>query len=104
MERMIQPLIDNAARYGRAFCDVSLARDGGIASVHVVDDGPGVAADEQAAIFEPGVRGSAAEGRTDGAGLGLPLARRLARSAGGEISGDAASTGAHFTLSLPLVG
>ena len=104
MERMIQPLVDNAARYGRAFCDVSLARDGGIASVHVVDDGPGVAADEQATIFEPGVRGKAAEGRADGAGLGLPLARRLARSAGGEISGNAASTGAHFTLSLPLVG
>ncbi len=102
VERMIQPLIDNAVRYGRSAVDVSLVRNGSFALVHVVDDGPGVAEDEQASIFEPGVRGGGGEGRLDGAGLGLALARRLARSAGGEIAVTPATTGGHFALRLPL--
>ena len=89
VERMIQPLIDNAVRYGRSLVDVSLVRNGSFALVRVVDDGPGVAAHEQASIFEPGTRGGGGEGHLDGAGLGLALARRLARSAGGEIDGHA---------------
>src|SRR6185295_2558974 len=75
VERMIQPLIDNAVHYGRSIADVSLAREGAFAVINVSDDGPGVAAHEQTTIFEPGARGGAAESRTDGAGLGLAVAR-----------------------------
>jgi signal transduction histidine kinase len=70
--------------------------------VLVGDDGPGVADDEQESIFEPGVRGAVAKGRADGAGLGLSLAQRLARSAGGEITVTPGSSGGRFTLRLPL--
>ena len=102
VERMVQPLVDNAVRYSRSVVNVSLVRNGSFASVHVVDDGPGVAEHEQATIFEPGARGGAAEGRADGAGLGLSLAQRLARSAGGEITVTPGSAGGQFTLRLPL--
>src|SRR5262249_21736696 len=45
-ERMLQPLVDNAARYGRSAVRVTVARRGAVASIDVGDDGPGVA-DEQ---------------------------------------------------------
>ena len=102
VERMIQPLVDNAVRYGRSVVDVSLERNGAFALIDVVDDGPGVAGAEEATIFDPGTRGAAAAGRADGAGLGLALARRLARSAGGEITVTPGSPGGRFTLKLPL--
>jgi signal transduction histidine kinase len=103
VERMIHPLVDNALRYGRAVVDVSLVRNGSLASIHVADDGPGIADGEEVRIFEPGTRGGAAGGRADGAGLGLALARRLARSAGGEISVTPSEAGGHFTVTLPLI-
>jgi signal transduction histidine kinase len=102
VERMVQPLVDNAVRYGRSVVNVSLVRNGSVASIQVVDDGPGLADDERETIFEPGKRGGAAEGRIGGAGLGLSLARRLARSAGGEITVAPSDAGGKFTLRLPL--
>ena len=39
VERMVQPLLDNAVRYGRSAVDVSLVRNGSFAFVHVADDG-----------------------------------------------------------------
>jgi signal transduction histidine kinase len=102
--RMIQPLIDNAVRYGRSVVDVSLARNGSSASIQVKDDGPGVAADELLSIFEPGTRGAAGRHRGDGAGLGLALAQRLVRSAGGEIVAVADSSGGRFVVTIPLAG
>jgi signal transduction histidine kinase len=82
-ERILQPLVENACRYGRTAVRVSVARaDGGVV-YSVVDDGPGVDPGERDRIFEPGARGAAATG--DGAGLGLALARRLARSAKGDV-------------------
>ena len=89
-------------RYGRSRVDVSLVRNGKYAVVHVLDDGPGVAAHERAVIFEPGKRGAAVEQTADGAGLGLALAQRLARSAGGDIAVVPGSAGGHFALTLPL--
>jgi nitrogen-specific signal transduction histidine kinase len=55
------------------------------------DDGGGVAPADAERIFEPGVSG------TGGAGLGLPLARRLARAAGGDVL----VVDGHFELRLP---
>ena len=75
VERMLQPLLDNAVRYGRSVVDVSLDRNGSLASVQIVDNGPGVADDESMRIFEPGARGEAARDSGNGAGLGLSLAR-----------------------------
>ena len=72
------------------------------AVVDVEDDGDGLAEDETEVIFEPGVRGAVAATDLRGAGLGLALARRLARSAGGEVVADANDAGGRFSVRLPL--
>ncbi len=101
LERTVQPVLDNAVRYGNAVVEVNLARNGASAVVTVRDDGPGVEDEERDAVFEPGGRGAAGRaGR--GAGLGLPLARRLARTAGGDVVLMNGSGGASFAVRVPL--
>ncbi|GAA2752581.1 sensor histidine kinase [Amnibacterium kyonggiense] len=77
--RALAPLVDNAARYGRTAVHLAAERDGDRIAVSVTDDGDGVR-EGVGDVFEPGVRDPASEG----AGLGLALARRLARSVGGD--------------------
>jgi signal transduction histidine kinase len=103
VERILAPLVENAGRHARSRVTLSIRTRGPWLEVMVEDDGPGVAAADAAAIFEPGVRGSAAPGSSahDGAGLGLSLARRLARSAGGDVEADPASAGGRFVVRLP---
>ena len=97
-ERILQPVIENACRYGRSTVSVSLGQSDGTVAYLVEDDGPGVDEDEREAIFEPGSRGRAASSdRTSGAGLGLALARRLARS----VAGDVVVTSDGFRITLP---
>ncbi|MGD9694248.1 MAG: sensor histidine kinase [Thermoleophilia bacterium] len=102
MLRILQPVLENACRYARRRVDVTASEGADGVSVSVRDDGPGVAADEVDRIFEPGVRGGAARRGGDGAGagLGLPLARRLARAAGGDVRAHE-GPGGHFTVRLP---
>jgi signal transduction histidine kinase len=102
LERIVQPLLDNAIRYGGHITSVELVRDGTTAIVNVVDDGAGIRADERDRIFEPGVRGSAAGSELRGAGLGLALAQRLARSAGGQIVARPSEAGGQFSVYLPI--
>jgi two-component system OmpR family sensor kinase len=102
LTRIIQPLVDNACRYGHATVTVEVLRNESVALVNVLDDGPGVRDDESDRIFNPGMRGGAAAKTTQGSGLGLSLARRLARSAGGDITVNAGAAGGRFCLRLPL--
>jgi signal transduction histidine kinase len=102
LERIVAPLLANACRYARSGVTLTAHRapDGGV-RVDVVDDGPGVPPPFTGQLFEPGRRADPGDGH-GGAGLGLPLARRLARSAGGEVSYDSGHTpGARFVVSLP---
>ena len=96
-ERILQPVIENACRYGRSAVSVSIDRHDGTVAYLVEDDGPGVAHDERETIFEPGRRGRAGGDGSLGAGLGLALARRLARS----VAGDVVATGEGFRITLP---
>jgi signal transduction histidine kinase len=98
--QILVPIVENAVRYGRSRVRLDIARDGGTVRFTVEDDGPGVAVDELDAVFEPGMRGTAAAG-SSGAGLGLPLARRLARLAGGEVEAVGDSGGGRFVVRLP---
>jgi two-component system, OmpR family, sensor kinase len=98
--QILVPLLSNAIRYGRTRASLVFARDGETVAFRVSDDGPGLAPGEAESVFEAGVRGSAANG-SSGAGLGLPLARRLARSAGGDVVADPAASGGLFVARLP---
>jgi two-component system heavy metal sensor histidine kinase CusS len=100
-ERILHPVLDNACRYGRSRVDLSIARADGSVLFTVEDDGPGVAADEAEAIFEPATRGTAGLAAGPSAGLGLALARRLARSVSGDVETAPSERGGRFVVRLP---
>ncbi|WP_151084712.1 sensor histidine kinase [Nocardioides cynanchi] len=76
----VRPLLDNAERHGTGTPRVEVSRDGGTVVIAVLDDGPGVGAADVESVFEPGHTTS-----SEGAGLGLPLARRMARAVGADL-------------------
>jgi signal transduction histidine kinase len=99
-ERILHPVVENACRYGRSAVRVAVVREGSTVLFSVDDDGPGVEDAEQDTIFEPAVRGSAGRSATSGAGLGLALARRLARAASGDVVAWPGGRG-RFVVRLP---
>jgi signal transduction histidine kinase len=100
--RILQPVLENACRYGATSVRVAIGRENSSIVYTIDDDGPGVADEEKARIFEPGVRGHAPRaGIEEGAGLGLSLARRLARSIEGDVTVDAAAGSGRFLVRLP---
>ncbi|MCX4885568.1 sensor histidine kinase KdpD [Streptomyces sp. NBC_00847] len=101
LERIVSPLLTNALRYARSTVTLSARRLPGSVRIGITDDGPGVPATFVDDLFQPGRRADSGDGH-DGAGLGLPLARRLARTVGGEVSHDPGYTsGARFLVDLP---
>lgn len=98
VERILAPVLDNAVRYAASEVRIVAGYDAGTVFIDVVDDGPGVPPEQREVVFEPGRRGDPHDGH-DGAGLGLALARRLARAAAGDVE----IVGAHprFRISLP---
>jgi signal transduction histidine kinase len=97
--RMLQPLLDNAVRYGRTTIVLGVCRHENDVLFSVADDGPGFDAEEVESVLSPGTQGSAAS-PGEGAGLGLALARRLADAAGGSLTAKA-SQGGLIELRLP---
>ncbi|MFG2881312.1 sensor histidine kinase [Streptomyces sp. NPDC048297] len=101
LERIVSPLLANAVRYARTTVTLTARRDADGIRLEVADDGPGVPESFAGLLFQPGKRAEPGDGH-GGAGLGLPLARRLARSAGGEVSHDPGhAPGACFVVHLP---
>jgi signal transduction histidine kinase len=98
--RALQPVVENACRYGRSRVTIRVEKSGSRVSYLILDDGPGIADDERDAVFEPGVRGRTAAG-TDGAGLGLALARRIARTLSGEVELVPGLSGGGFRVVFP---
>jgi two-component system, OmpR family, sensor kinase len=99
-ERILDPVVENALRYGRGKVQVRVTRNGSSVLFAVDDDGPGVLAAEREAIFEPAVRGSAGRSSYSGAGLGLALSRRLARAVSGDVEARPGASG-RFVVRLP---
>lgn len=107
LAQVIGNLIDNAARatngLGRVDVSLSVSAEES-AVVTVADDGPGVPDADRERIFDRLVRLDAGRDKeSGGAGLGLPIARGIARAHGGDVRCRAASTGAVFEIELPLV-
>lgn len=104
VERVLVPLLENAERFARTAVTISVGRDQANVIIDVRDDGDGIPADQLDRIFEPGVTFDGGGTGHDGAGLGLPLARRLARTAGGDVLVVPGAEGAHVLVSLPGAG
>jgi len=103
MERVLVNLLENALGVSRSV-ELSVSEGGGEVVVRVVDDGPGIPAAEQEAIFEPFARGSGVNGRR-GSGLGLAIARGFLEVNGGRIWVESApGHGSTFSFALPAAG
>jgi signal transduction histidine kinase len=100
LRRALAPLVENARRHARSRVTLELSSAGDRVRLAVRDDGPGLEPGLGERAFDPGVRGATAGG--GGAGLGLALARRLARSCGGDVR-LGAPPGGSFVLELPAV-
>ncbi len=106
LETCVSVLVDNALRYTPRGGSVVLeaAAEGGRLRVRVRDSGPGVPAAEAGQVFDRMFRGKAGKESRSGFGLGLTLARRLARSSKGDVLlENPGQPGACFAVDLPLV-
>ena len=110
---IVANLLENAFRYSQSGGAIGLLCqfDGTLMQLVIWDSGPPIPEAERERIFAKGVRGSSSA-QLEGSGLGLALARDLARNLGGELELvvpasrlDPAlpDTGNAFRLSLPLV-
>jgi signal transduction histidine kinase len=103
--RVLDNLIDNARKYdpsGKPI-RVEARREGGEVVLAVQDEGPGIPVDELEKVFEPFFRGGNARSETEGFGLGLALARRVAEAHGGTIRAlNPPGGGARLEVRLPV--
>jgi signal transduction histidine kinase len=95
-------LLRNAAVHAPgAAVRISVDAEGALARFVVEDDGPGVPVDEQEAVF---TRLARIGRRSPGLGIGLPLAREIARRHGGDCRIDPSAVGTRVVLTLPARG
>ncbi len=102
LQRLFGNLLDNAVKYG-ARGRVRVFQDDGHAVVEIADDGPGLAAGDAERVFQPFYRAEAA--RTldgGGVGLGLAVARSIARAHGGDVVLASSGSGLVARVRLPL--
>jgi len=102
LREVIDNLLDNAIRVAPpgSTIRVIVKHQDGRCVLEVEDAGPGLGDEDQARVFEPFARGSAAGG--DGAGLGLAIARAIAEAHGGRLLvRSTPGSGATFRLELP---
>lgn len=101
--RLLRNVLENAVRYAPPGSDVQVVveRTEQGTQVRISDQGPGVAAAERETIFEPFFRGRTSAG-SNGVGLGLGIAREIARAHGGDLvlAPASANEGASFVITF----
>jgi signal transduction histidine kinase len=99
----VRNLLDNACRHAQHDVAVRLHEDGGSVLLEVSDDGPGIAVEDRARVFERFVRLDDARARDEGGtGLGLALVRKIVESCAGTVDvGESDAGGARVVLRLP---
>jgi len=108
LRQVVNNLVGNAVKFTRQGQVSVTGRVVGTAEHRrfelVVDDtGPGLTADDLAALFQPYAQGHAGQRLRQGAGLGLAISRQIVDAMGGDIGAECLPSGARFTVSVPLV-
>ena len=101
LDEMIGNLVDNSAKWaaGRVRISGGEAPDSGMVRILVEDDGPGIASEYHAGVFEVGAR---LDERKPGSGLGLGIVKDIAELYGGRVSlGVSSLGGLAAALELP---
>lgn len=94
LRRMLDNIVTNARRHAATTVDVRVTVEEGAVVITVDDDGPGLPADDRERVFERWVRLDAGRSREEGgSGLGLPIARSIARAHGGDVTLTASPRG-----------
>ncbi|GAA4794265.1 hypothetical protein GCM10023200_32760 [Actinomycetospora chlora] len=102
--QILANLLENARRHGPPDGTVRLVltTEAGDAVLDVADEGPGIPAADRERVFDRLVRLDDARSRdAGGAGLGLSIARALARAHGGDLRAVDSTVGARFRVTLP---
>lgn len=110
--RLLLNILDNAIKYSPegGTVDVEMTRCNGHYEISVVDAGPGIPTDVRERVFERFFRVDVARSRhetsaTSGAGLGLPIARRIAEMHAGRLEiVDSRAGRTEFRVRLPVLG
>src|SRR5262249_53885153 len=103
LRRLVRNLLDNAQKHAGGATRVDVHQNpAGDAELIVDDHGIGVAEQEREKIFEPFYRSTRAGAPSKGFGLGLALARQIARAHGGDVLYEPLSPGgSRFRVTLP---
>lgn len=102
LRRILRNFVVNAIRYGRQRVILDATVNGDLVEIRVSDDGPGIPADIQEAIFEEFGRGEPDDG--EGFGVGLAVAKDLASALGHRLFlRSSPGEGSTFGLHAPLV-
>jgi signal transduction histidine kinase len=102
LKRCLRNLIDNAVHYGRS-ATIKVEDSAAMLRIRVCDEGPGIPEGELERVFEPFHRLEGSRSRdTGGTGLGLGIARNIARAHGGDIVlHNLPQSGLEAVLTLP---
>jgi signal transduction histidine kinase len=105
VRQILLNLLSNAIKFGlqKPITVKCTRRDDGGISIEVIDEGEGIAEEDQPRIFEEFVQVSPSQ--QPGTGLGLPISKRLATLLDGSLEvRSTAGAGSTFTLNLPAAG
>jgi signal transduction histidine kinase len=105
LARVVRNLIDNADRHASSRVALSLQNGSDVIELTVDDDGPGIAPDDRARVFERFTRLDDGRARDDGGlGLGLSMVKTIVERHGGTVEiDDSPIGGARFAVRLPAV-
>jgi PAS domain S-box-containing protein len=105
LRQVLLNLVGNAIKFTEhGYVELGATTEDGQVLLSVRDTGPGIAPEHLDQVFEPFWQADQSHTRrAEGTGLGLSVARRLARALGGEIVVDSTpGRGSTFTVRLPL--
>lgn len=105
LTRMMQNLVDNAARHARSGVTVRIGEFDGVVVLRVDDDGPGIAEADRDRVFTAFQRLDEARSREQGgSGLGLAIVAEIVRAHGGSVRiEDSPHGGTRLRVELPAV-
>ncbi|TYK47352.1 sensor histidine kinase [Actinomadura decatromicini] len=100
--RLLTNLLDNAERHAESRIDITVRREDSVAVLEVLDDGTGIRPENRDLVFQRFARLSDSKARDPaGTGLGLPIAREIAKMHGGTLTIEDSDSGARFVLRIP---
>ena len=103
MGRALANVLGNALKYNPAGTTLTVRLTDGedAVTLHIADDGVGIATAIRDTLFDEFIRGDAERPSDGGSGLGLAIARRILRMHGGDITLEPAERGSHFVIRIP---